>query len=147
MCSAALIATWEHIFFSVLHALHAFIQKRNISNQLSLEILLYISGQRQIKVALEKFGVKAGDDVVIILGNSEASVKQALEECEILLGGARSDEVMMIFNDFKQSEICKYYQIGNDEISAISLTNNENQRDEAIFKAILNRIALVSLEK
>lgn len=139
--------TWEHIFLSVLHAILAFNQKRNISNQLELEILLYISSQRQIKIALEDFGIKTGNNVIIIVGNSTDQIKQALVECENLLEGVRSDEVIGICDNSKLLAIREYFQISDEELNAIALTDIEDSQEDAVLKAVLNRIALVTLEK
>ncbi|NVM55823.1 MAG: hypothetical protein HWN66_19140 [Candidatus Helarchaeota archaeon] len=147
ICSASLIVTWEHIFLSVLHAILAFNQKRNISNQLELEILLYISSQRQIKIALEDFGIKTGNNVIIIVGNSTDQIKQALVECENLLEGVRSDEVIGICDNSKLLAIREYFQISDEELNAIALTDIEDSQEDAVLKAVLNRIALVTLEK
>lgn len=147
MCDASRIATWEHIFFGALYAMLAFKQNRSISNQLALEVLLYISGQRQIQVALTEFGARAGNSALIILGNSEQMLKQALEECQTLLDSMPSDEVLTIFNDAKWAAIQDYFIINKNEIDAITLSNTKESLEEALFKAVLNRIALVTCEK
>jgi tRNA threonylcarbamoyladenosine modification (KEOPS) complex Cgi121 subunit len=57
----------EHIYFAAFNALKAFKNGKNISNNLAIELLLYISGQSQIKKAIEIFGLKEGKmDVVFI---------------------------------------------------------------------------------
>ena len=115
VCSVSKIATWEHIFFGCLYAMLAFKQKRNLLNRLPLEILLYISGQRQIKNAIEEFGIKNGENCIIILGNEDESMKQTLMRCEKLLGGEYSDEVLEITDVSKQTEICNYFQISQED--------------------------------
>ncbi|MFX1296516.1 MAG: KEOPS complex subunit Cgi121 [Promethearchaeota archaeon] len=147
VCNALRIATWEHIFFSALYAMLAFNQKRNISNQLALEILLYISGQRQIKIALKEFGIKTGNNIIIILGNSEELVKEALIPCEKILGGVKANEIMSIVENFKLLAIQNYFQINKAELNAIKLSVANESQENAIFKAVLNRIALVALDK
>ncbi len=83
----------------------------------------------------------------MILGNAEDSVKQAVLECERLLGGERSDGVLAIFNDTKSFNIRDYFQIGEEELNAIAINDTKNSREDSIIKAVLNRIALVALEK
>ncbi len=147
VCDATRIATWEHIFFSALYAMLAFHQKQNLTNQLAMEILLYMSGQRQIKIALEEFGIKSGNDIILILGNSEETLKQALIECEKLLGGVKSDEVMALDDNSKVSAIKGYFQINNTELNAVAESNTKESQETALLNLILNRIALVILEK
>ncbi|MBU2564859.1 MAG: KEOPS complex subunit Cgi121, partial [Candidatus Thermoplasmatota archaeon] len=50
----------EHLLSAVEHTLRAFERKRNISNTLTTEILVYASCERQIKSAIEKMGIKDG---------------------------------------------------------------------------------------
>jgi tRNA threonylcarbamoyladenosine modification (KEOPS) complex Cgi121 subunit len=146
-CDASRIATWEHIFFGALYAILAFKQNRTISNQLSLETLLYISAQRQIKVALAEFGIRVGNSALMILGDSEEILMQALEECQTLLAGTPSDEVLTIANETKWAAIQDYFQISECEIDAIALSGAKESREEALFKLVLNRVALVTCEK
>jgi len=119
----------------------------NISNKLSLEILLYISGQRQIKVAIEEFGAKSGDNILIILGNSEETVRQALMECEKFILGAPSDDVMAISASSKLEAIREFFQIDNKELNAVGLKGPKDSQENVIVKLVLNRVALVTLEK
>ena len=48
----------DHLFSAVEHAMRSFKNQMNSLNSLSLEILLYASGERQIQKAIEKIGVK-----------------------------------------------------------------------------------------
>lgn len=146
-CDAARIATWAHIFFGTLYALLAFKQGRTISNQLVLEILLYISGQRQIKIALEAFGVRTGNCSLILLGNSAETLRDTLQECRTLIGGLPADEVLSIFDDSKWETIQAFFQITDQEIDAIAQSNTKGAREDALVKIVLNRIALVALDK
>jgi tRNA threonylcarbamoyladenosine modification (KEOPS) complex Cgi121 subunit len=146
-CATARIATWTHIFFGTLYALLAFKQGRAFSNQLALEILLYISGQRQIKIALDFFGARSGNCAFIILGNSEDILRDTLQECRLLIGGTPADEVLSIFDDSKRELIQDYFQIANQEIDAIAQLDTKVAREDALIKILLNRIALVALNK
>ena len=114
---------------------------------MSLEMLLYISGQRQIKVAIEEFGAKSGDNVLIILGNSEEEMKQVLMDCEKFIWGAFSDDVMAISNSSKLEAIREYFQIDDKELKAVGLKAPKDSQEDVIVKLVLNRIALVALEK
>ncbi|MCK4425009.1 hypothetical protein KAU93_04915, partial [Candidatus Bathyarchaeota archaeon] len=54
---AASVATWQHLYFAALNALTAFENKKNISNSLAMETLLYASAQHQIKNAVKLLGI------------------------------------------------------------------------------------------
>ncbi|TFG05562.1 MAG: hypothetical protein EU536_01610 [Promethearchaeota archaeon] len=147
ICAASRVATWKHVFFGALYAMMAFNQQRNIANNLAMEILLYLSGQRQIKLAIEEFGVKNGSNVIILLGNVPATMTQALLESEKVIGGVTSDAVMTISEEKKREAICTYFQIGEAELNAIGALDTQSSFEEAIIGVVLNRMALVTLEK
>jgi len=50
----------EHLLSAVEHALRSFAQGTNATNSLSLEILLYAAGERQITKAIKKMGIRTG---------------------------------------------------------------------------------------
>ena len=65
--NAEIIFGRNHILSAYKHAKRAFEQKTNTTNSLAMEILLYASGERQLKLAIPKIGVKKGDRVSIYL--------------------------------------------------------------------------------
>ena len=60
MLNADMIFGKNHLISAVEHAKRAISQKNNTTNSLSMEILLYASGERQLKLAIPKMGVKQG---------------------------------------------------------------------------------------
>ena len=64
---ADMIYSRNHILSSVLHALRAMEQNTNTTNSLSMEILLYASGERQLKHAIPKIGIKKGCSRIVLL--------------------------------------------------------------------------------
>ncbi|MHA1277838.1 MAG: KEOPS complex subunit Cgi121 [Candidatus Helarchaeota archaeon] len=147
VCNATYIATWEHPFFSALQAMLAFSQQRNISNHLALEFLLYLSGQRQIKIAIKEFGMKSGNNVITILGNTENTMKIALSRVKEILGGNELDDIMNLSGNEKLNAVKEYFRIKDDEINAIIDSNSPVSYQHTICEIVLNRIALVTLEK
>jgi KEOPS complex subunit Cgi121 len=64
---ADLICGREHLESAVEHALRSFDQLRNACNNLTMECLLYASGERQISKAQEKMGIKRGTERVALV--------------------------------------------------------------------------------
>ena len=58
--NADLIYGKNHLISAVEHAVRAMDRKTNTTNSLEMEILLYASGERQLKIAIPKMGVKIG---------------------------------------------------------------------------------------
>ncbi|MBN2065851.1 MAG: hypothetical protein JW771_03475 [Candidatus Thermoplasmatota archaeon] len=53
-----------HLLSAVNHARRAMERKANTTNTLAMEILLYASGERQLKLAIPKVGVKSGQGTI-----------------------------------------------------------------------------------
>jgi len=59
--NADMIYSKNHILSAVKHAVRSHERKTNTTNSLDMEILLYASGERQLKLAIPKMGVRTGD--------------------------------------------------------------------------------------
>ena len=106
-----------HLISSVEHAIRAMRRKTNTTNSLDKEILLYASGERQIKLAIPKMGIKKGNGNIAFVfvndvkaGGSELSdhlVDEVLESFSLV----RDDSVLEGNMDtlskfgFKENEI------------------------------------------
>ena len=81
------IAGFAHIESAVAHAKRSFTEGKQIARSLSMEILVYASGQRQCSLA-SKFGLHDGENKVYVLildGDEEkaaALVREIVTECE-----------------------------------------------------------------
>ncbi len=81
------IAGFSHIESAVMHAKRSFAEGKQIARSLSMEILVYASGQRQCSLAA-KFGLHAGENSVYVLvldGDEERAadfVREIVKECK-----------------------------------------------------------------
>jgi KEOPS complex subunit Cgi121 len=72
--NADLIFGKDHIISAVEHAKRSIERKTNTTNSLEKEILLYTSGDRQLKLAIPKMGVKKGRaNIAFVFVNNENS--------------------------------------------------------------------------
>ena len=55
---ADLINGKNHLITSLNHALRSIEQEKNSTNSIEMEVLLYSSGERQLKLAIKKMGIK-----------------------------------------------------------------------------------------
>ncbi|MFO8133599.1 MAG: KEOPS complex subunit Cgi121 [Thermoplasmatota archaeon] len=60
-----------HLRSAVQHAVRSFRRGDAVCNDLSMEILLYASGCRQIRDAIERVGVRNGDLVLLAVGRTD----------------------------------------------------------------------------
>lgn len=123
----------EHLISAVEHTLRAFERKRNISNSLITEILVYASCERQIKSAIEKMGIKDGCRRVAIV---------VIDKGE---GGIRKSEKLLSFLHLRRND-----SILENDINALKdfgITENEINSAHNPKDLILERIALLDVRK
>ncbi len=141
---AELVATWEHLYFAVLNALMAFKNKRAISKDLAMEVMLFASAQRQIKKALALTGVK-GDSLnvaAVVIAENADLVKEALSEVSKSIG-AEPDDIVLQFSRAKVQGIREAFGI-TDEMLGVVEENGDVER--AVVNLVLERMALLSTQ-
>ncbi|MDX1814237.1 MAG: KEOPS complex subunit Cgi121 [Candidatus Bathyarchaeia archaeon] len=141
---AELVATWQHLYFAVLNALLAFRNRQNISKSVAMEVMLYVSAQRQIRKAIQLMGVKrtSASVAVVIIGEKPASVQATL--CAVSKQvSAEPDETVLELTKEKTSNIRKAFIISSNELEAVIEKENANQ---ALVNMIIERTALLSTQ-
>jgi len=140
---ADLVYGFNHLYSAVQHAIRAIKRGTNSMKSLAMEILLYASGERQIKNAIKKMGVK--DDctsfafiIVDELSNiKDAKGKISAREIDVLLrqlGLTRDDNVLK-----GDKKVLERFGISRDELDTV-----EEKRYE---KLILEKVAMVDILK
>jgi KEOPS complex subunit Cgi121 len=130
--NADMIYDENHIISAYEHAKRAMIRKTNSTNTLEMEILLYSSGDRQLKKAILKMGVKKGNANIafFIEEKSKDIEKHLLNELSL----KRDDKVLK-----GDINTLKKFGITDDEISTVS--------KEKMGHIILEKIAFVDIIK
>jgi tRNA threonylcarbamoyladenosine modification (KEOPS) complex Cgi121 subunit len=143
---AKLIATWQHLYFAVLNALTAFANRTNISNNLSIETLLYASAQRQIKKATETMGIKSTttDIAVLVLAKSEKSVGEALNRVQKLIS-AKLDDNLLELSPEKFVGIKRFFGISDVELSA--KLERKGLEEDALVDLVIEHGALLATQR
>ncbi|MHA1311694.1 MAG: KEOPS complex subunit Cgi121 [Candidatus Helarchaeota archaeon] len=148
LLNANIVATWEHIFFAAINALNSFKNGNNLANNLSLEILLYIAGTRQIKVALKKVGINnlIREIAIVIFSNDEQMIYNVFEEIKRLLSGVEDIKLLEI-NEKKFINLINLFNINYSEISNLIHEESEEAKFQVIPKIIIDRGSMIALEK
>src|SRR5437764_6655451 len=96
LVKADLIGGPEHLQFAARNALHSFKGKRRRSKSLAMELLLYISCQRQIAKAIRFSGVDSSDSRIAIVSSSEsrAALEELAREAHSLDGGTPEGDLL-----------------------------------------------------
>ena len=130
----------RHLYSAIWHAYQAATHDQMISKTLSIEILLYAAGQRQIHKAIEILGVNPTTRSIVgtLLGDDLPSLREAytylLEKLEMTADLAKLSD----FNLKKEHVLAKL--VGTE------LTPREMNSFE-IEKAILQKVGLLALER
>jgi len=132
--NAQMIFGDNHLVSAYEHAKRAFEQKTNTTNSLAMEIMLYTSGERQLKLAIPKIGVKKGQaDIAFILIGDKITDK-LIDELLEKLSLKRDDKVL-------EGDINTLKKFGLKE-SEIKTVSKDKYGD-----LILEKIALVDIIK
>jgi len=149
--NAELIAGEEHIKSAVKKALRAVGRNRNITNDLSLEILLYAAGRRQIERALamgvsESEGESAKTVAIVIVDASARArrgkdLEVVAEEVKRKIGIQEEpiSELELEYKGDKKEGIKKFFDITEDELKAAG--------ESKLKKLVLERVAMLDVLK
>ncbi len=142
---ANLVATWEHLYFAAFNALSAFQDKRNISNTLSMEAMLYASAQNQIRKATALLGIKfdSHEVAVLIVASETESLELALSTVLKHVEGRRDDRILEL-STHKSALIQEVFQVSNTELQTIARQGDLNR---ALVDLVIERMALLATRK
>ncbi|RLE49958.1 MAG: hypothetical protein DRJ31_03080 [Candidatus Methanomethylicota archaeon] len=142
-----LIATHQHLLSAFIHALKAFKETRNISKNLSMEMVLYAAFTSQIKQAIELIGIKQGArDVVFFIASEDQKLTKEIVTTvfnSFKEGLLEDDSILEINREkaLKMLEIMKLKEHLCDELYKGEELNN------LVIKSVLERVAEVDLLK
>lgn len=141
---ANLVADFEHIYFSVLNALKSFKSGLNISKNLAIEIMLFASGQDQIKKAIEILGVKSSSRsiAVVIIADSRDEAISTFNAISSAING-EVDESVIGLDDKKISNIINTFGISDFELEA----SMRGSLKDALKNVLIERAALLMTQR
>jgi tRNA threonylcarbamoyladenosine modification (KEOPS) complex Cgi121 subunit len=131
------IASWRHVFFGAVNAVEAFKNGLQVSNNIPIETLLYVSCQDQIVKALNTVGIKRGVEriVFVIFAKSNAEFKGLNSKLGAF--GVQDDSIMEVTYDKLEALKCIF------EVSETSLESIGGDLSEALTSLIIEKGALI----
>jgi tRNA threonylcarbamoyladenosine modification (KEOPS) complex Cgi121 subunit len=139
------ILGYDHILFAVLNALEAKQNGRMICDDLSLEILVYASAQRQIKNSVEMLGVK-GDVAQLILvavSKDRAELERLKESIPQILTLNLDSSFLNDWSREKLDRLRRIFGISDAELRSIGLQDSSER--EVLEKLVVEMMALLSV--
>ena len=143
---ASAIASWRHLLHAAVLALKSRGEGRCIARSLSVELMLYVAGVRQIGEAIAKVGVKPSSSgaAIVCIDPDPSKASRAVEELVGELGGVLDDSVIEDV-DSRRARLMELYSIGEGEVEA-SMAEGDTP-STALVKCVLSRVAMVDVEK
>ncbi|MGB5910844.1 MAG: KEOPS complex subunit Cgi121 [Promethearchaeia archaeon] len=152
----------EHVFNACYFLQKAFLNNINISNKKNIELLLYLATKRQIKIAIQDFGINEGEFNTGLINLCSISSKDDLalinREIEKLLNANKLKLTLDNYSLKKYEMVKKYFNISDNQMNSVlnsyGIKVNANIRDKdipvlyiALNDLICERMALLSLER
>lgn len=133
----------NHIYFATLNALKAFKNKKNISKSLSIEILLYISGQKQIEAAIRLFGLqkKNRNLILVAVGEKKEDLKRLEQNVKKSLNVELDDSIIESYSKKKYDNIKRVFNISTLEIETVKRKSYDSK--DILEKLIVERMAFL----
>lgn len=133
----------NHIYFATLNALKAFKNKKNISKSLSIEILLYISGQKQIEAAIRLFGLqkKNRNLILVAVGEKKEDLKRLEQNVKKSLNVELDDSIIESYSKKKYDNIKRVFNISTLEIETVKRKSDDSK--DVLEKLIVERMAFL----
>jgi len=146
LLNADRVAGREHIGFAAKNAAESFRGKDRRTNHLSMEFLLFASGEHQIVEAIKVLGITESSKELVMVGFSETNLDSSAlsERATEVVGGILDDSVLEIKTAKKVEDLKKAYNLSDKELkSSMMLTEAENS---VLKRLVIERSALLVLE-
>lgn len=142
--NAELVATWQHLYFAALNALMAFRNKSTISKNLTMEIMLCASAQRQIRKAIALLGVRqdSANIAAVIMSENPDSARTVLKTVSRHFS-AEPDETVLELSKSKMQRIRKAFSISETELETVTKKGDAQQ---ALVDLVIEKMALLSTQ-
>ena len=127
----------NHILSAVDHAKRAVNQNTNTTNSLEMEILLYTSGERQLKLAIPKMGVKKGKSNIAFVFLKETTAKISDKKINEFLNKLLLKRDDIVLEGDKNT--LRLFGINEREIQTVT--------EEKFGNLILEKVAMVDIIK
>ena len=135
----------HYMLLATVNAIKSYRSKQPIAKSLGMELLLYISGNRQINEALTRVGVTSETRRIAALtvGSSRDHVSTAGDYLERLLGQHGRDDLLDDWPRSRMENVRSGFEIGDKELKAI--IRPKEPITGAIERLALERSAMLAL--
>ena len=135
----------KHAFHAGNLAVTAHHEKRARADRIEIELLLYLTGKRQIGEAIKSAGVtgETREIAVIGLGSSKKAVQDAVHEAAKTLHGQPEDKLLEI-SKAKRNSLQEFFQITEN---VLTLVTGHGDWKDGMLKCVMERGAMLDALK
>ena len=141
------VAGSRHILLATFNAVKSYKSKRRISRSLAMEILLFVSGTRQISEAVKRVGVSPQTRRTAALSLSSMNADQS-KIAKFLTGIFKDkgdDSLLEKWTSLRRATVLKTFGIGKKELKATRRSHERTER--AIERLAIERSAMLAIAK
>jgi KEOPS complex subunit Cgi121 len=140
------IAGKEHIIFAAKNAVYSFEGENRRAKHLSMELLLFASGEHQIVEAIKLLGVAASTTELALVGFSETRLDPDEFSSGVAkaVNGVPDDGVLELYKRKKTTGLMRVYNISERELDSARIPG-ETESD-VLKRLVIERSALLALE-
>jgi len=135
----------HYLLLATVNALKSYRSKQPIAKSLGMELLLYISGNKQINEALTRVGVTSETKrtAAVAVGSSNNQVSATGNYLEQVLGRQGRDDLLDDWPRSRIENVRSAFEIGDKELKAI--IRGKEPITNAIERLALERSAMLAL--
>ncbi len=137
----------RYLFLATLNALQSHNSSRPISRTLGMEILLYVSANKQINEAIRHVGMTADTARIaaILVGKTKEETLVVADLLNQILQQKGDDELIDQWSSGRIENVLSLFDIAPRELKAI--LRESEQREQAVERLAIERSALLTVRK
>jgi len=140
------IAGVEHIGFAARNAVDSFTGKSRRAKHLSMEFLLFATGEHQIVEAIKFLGVTESSTELAVVGLSQYSIdpRALIDRARDVVRGIPDDTVIEVETAKKQEDLRRAYNISDRQLNMSRVPGETGY--SLLKRLVIERSALLALE-
>jgi KEOPS complex subunit Cgi121 len=140
------VAGKEHIMIAARNAVDSFRGKDRRAKHLSMEFLLFASGEHQIVEAIKLLGITSSSTELVLVGLSEAKLDSNSVSSEVakIVNGVPDDTVLDVETLPKPAGLKRAYKISDRELNSSRMFREAES--SVLRRLVIERSALLMLE-
>ena len=141
------IAGSRYMLLATFNAVKSYESRRRISRSLGIEILLFVSGTRQISEAIKRVGITPKTTRTAVLGllPEETNHSKLAESLAEIFEKKDDDSLLDQWTSLRRTRVVRTYGIGDKELKAVSRDGEVTEK--AIERLAIERSAMLAIAK